>query len=400
MTLAVVIADDLTGALDTGVQFSNRGLSVGVITDHKSLQRDLRSFDVLVVDTESRHLPPDKAAQIVSEAGRAGHALGAKLCYKKVDSTLRGNIGAELTALLDGGFGHELMFIPAFPELGRTVQDGMLLLDGKPIGETEMKDDPINPMGESEIKAIIAQQSAVPVETLAKPHSLPPSGKGPAIYLFDSASRADLQEICEHLASQDRLRLTAGSAGFAGALADYLAPALPPGEIPKCRLPLLVVSGSLNPVSRRQAEYAADCGFEHISISPEYLVSSERCAVQMLDRLVQTVSNRLNQGRNVIVETGATRLEDGGGLTPVLGRLVKDIIDGSVPLTLVLFGGDTAIGVLNALQVSVVIPQLELAPGTALSRTVSDVYGMQIITKAGGFGSEDLLVQIHHLLKG
>ena len=93
MLLLLIIADDFTGALDTGVQFAAYGAATRVMVKD---QVDFASCDaqVLVVDTETRHLPPEKAYQIVEELTRAACRAGIRYIYKKTDSALRGNIGA------------------------------------------------------------------------------------------------------------------------------------------------------------------------------------------------------------------------------------------------------------------------------------------------------------------
>ena len=99
MLLLLIIADDFTGALDTGVQFAAYGAATRVMVKD---QVDFASCDaqVLVVDTETRHLPPEKAYQIVEELTRAACRAGIRYIYKKTDSALRGTIGAELAAVL------------------------------------------------------------------------------------------------------------------------------------------------------------------------------------------------------------------------------------------------------------------------------------------------------------
>ena len=132
MLLLLIIADDFTGALDTGVQFAAYGAATRVMVKD---QVDFASCDaqVLVVDTETRHLPPEKAYQIVEELTRAACRAGIRYIYKKTDSALRGNIGAELAAVLQASNNRQLPFLPAFPQNGRTTRDGIHYVDGVPV---------------------------------------------------------------------------------------------------------------------------------------------------------------------------------------------------------------------------------------------------------------------------
>ena len=114
MILLCIIADDFTGALDTGVQFAAHGVSTRVVVD-PNVDFSAHEASVLVVDTETRHLPANQAYDIVSRLVERARRAGISYIYKKTDSALRGNIGAELSALLDASGQAQLHFLPAFP---------------------------------------------------------------------------------------------------------------------------------------------------------------------------------------------------------------------------------------------------------------------------------------------
>ena len=109
----LIIADDFTGALDTGVQLSASGARTLVVTDTR-LQRISPGTDVLVLDAETRHLPPQQAADVVSKIVARARELGVSHLYKKTDSALRGNIGAELGAVLSASGERRLVFFLLF----------------------------------------------------------------------------------------------------------------------------------------------------------------------------------------------------------------------------------------------------------------------------------------------
>ena len=111
MIQLLIIADDLTGAADTAVQFSKKGIATLVTVDRDI---DIASLDprttVLAVDIESRHLSPSEAADRLARVVRRAVDCGVENFYKKTDSTLRGNIGAELEALMNAVHSHRLFF--------------------------------------------------------------------------------------------------------------------------------------------------------------------------------------------------------------------------------------------------------------------------------------------------
>lgn len=401
MVKLIVIADDLTGALDTAVQFTKKGVSAVVITDMKAFSTELADYQVVVVNTESRHLLPEEAAERVRIAAEFGGSIGAEYYYKKIDSTLRGNVGAELGALLHACDSNELMLVPAFSKMGRSVRGGLLYVDGILLGETGFAYDPLNPVCTSGVADIITAQTDIPVHLIRNPDDLPRSGNSEKIFLFDAESDKDLNNIGEYLAQQDRIHVAAGSAGFAEFLADMPIYERKTIESIQAQLPMLIVCGSLNEVSRRQTRYAESLGYHRISLIPEELVNNGCLEQPAIKQSRDDAVAFLKADEDVILETCSLHRQTTGfqgkgslNLATQLGHVVKSIIDESGITTLVVFGGDTAIGILNALQMERIEPLYDIVPGVALSEIVSTKYRMYLITKAGGFGDEDLIHRI------
>ena len=122
----VILADDCTGALDAAVPFVKQSIPVQVfLTGFPEAEALGEKYEVASVALETRHLPPEEAYGIVRRAAEQAWAAGAQYIYKKTDSALRGNIGAELRAVMDGTGEEPLAFIPAFPQMGRTTREGI-----------------------------------------------------------------------------------------------------------------------------------------------------------------------------------------------------------------------------------------------------------------------------------
>lgn len=117
-----VIADDLTGASDSGVQFARKGLRTQVIFDWLGLSDGKDSLDTVVIDTDSRSIPGSMAYDRVSQAAYVLKQKGFTSIYKKLDSTLRGNLGQEIKAVMDVYGFEAAAVVPAFPRIGRTTQ--------------------------------------------------------------------------------------------------------------------------------------------------------------------------------------------------------------------------------------------------------------------------------------
>ncbi|MCI8327728.1 MAG: four-carbon acid sugar kinase family protein, partial [Lachnospiraceae bacterium] len=137
MKKLLILADDLTGALDTGIQFAKLGISTQVLRYTETTPFTFPdTISVLVIDTETRPRTSEEAYHIVYELCRQAKALKIPYIYKKTDSALRGNIGSELKAVLDGTAEQTLHFIPAFPAAGRTTKEGIHFWNDTPIHKT------------------------------------------------------------------------------------------------------------------------------------------------------------------------------------------------------------------------------------------------------------------------
>ena len=161
MILLLIIADDFTGALDTGVQFAARGARTEVVVDPQ-IDFSACGADVLVVDTETRHLPAADAYKTVFDLVERARRAGVRFIYKKTDSALRGNIGAELSALLEASGLRQLPFLPAYPKTGRITKNGVHYINGVPVTESPFGKDPFEPVRHSVIAELIGEQCPAP----------------------------------------------------------------------------------------------------------------------------------------------------------------------------------------------------------------------------------------------
>lgn len=134
----LIIADDFTGANDTGVQLKRRGYPTEVLFAGKPVD----SQNSIVIDTESRNALPGHAYEIVRHSLEQVDFGQFRYIIKKVDSTMRGNISQEIKAVDDVFHPELLVFAPALPALGRTTMDGVQCLRGVEICKTELSRTP------------------------------------------------------------------------------------------------------------------------------------------------------------------------------------------------------------------------------------------------------------------
>jgi len=332
----LAIADDLTGALEVGAKFAGFGVPATVTT-----VRDVAApptTRVLVIDTETRHLSAHDAVAAIQSLANAACRAGPWLVYKKTDSTLRGNIAAELRALLDVWPDRRIVFSGAYPALGRTVRNGQLLVHGMPVHETEFAADPLNPVTASSIQAILAGLPAT---------------------VLDGESDGDVIAAASQVLQEVPTPISAGPAALAGALAGNLGDRDEPCLLPQLNR-ILVVNGSRHPGSRAQIEYARSHGL----FSDHWAWFDEVVDGEGMERALRT------------------------------GERVRQRLESSTFDALVVFGGDTAFGVHRALGSPQFESICEIVPGAPLSRSAS----LHWITKAGGFGTPDLLCEIRKRL--
>jgi uncharacterized protein YgbK (DUF1537 family) len=367
----LAIADDTTGALEVGAQFASAGVRTRV-----SLRCGLnRSSRVLVVDAHTRRLKPAQARYRIRRLAAAARASGIPCLYKKTDSTLRGNIAAELQALLDVFPERLLIYAPAYPRMGRLVVGGELFVDGVPRGS---------------IPALLARGCGAPVllaAGAAELEALLDSAAPGSILFCDGRSEEDLRAAAAVLARSGRASIVAGPAGFSG----YWIRTLPVERGSVASQPAvrrcLVLSGSMDPVSMEQVRRAAQDGLPTVFV-PQDEAADSRAAAEVASRLAAG-------GCAALATPGVCPRGVSQRIGAMAGRVLEDqTVDG-----IVVFGGQTAWALLQTLDVTEIEPRFDLLPGTPLSLIRRRGRDIVLVTKAGGFGGTDALLSIRKRLE-
>ncbi len=377
-----VIADGTTGALDTGAQCVTFGIRTTVILDTGGIEESgvgalgaCGRGACFVFDSDSRRLDAGDGRARVSAVASFAHRFQLPIVYKKVDSTLRGNIAAEISALAGAFDG--IVFAPELPEAGRVCVDEEYLIGGLPIARTEFASG-----GTDESSRLASlfdhAERLIPVPTtagaLAERLSCRPDGEGTPVYVCDAAARADLDRIAAAVVESGANLLPAGSAGlflsWLRRTLDRHAPRVG-FDVPG---PVLIVAGSTTAATRRQIE-----------------------RVRTLCRVIEArpgdagtagdIFDALDGGGHVCVVTIGF---DRGAMLPVASASAK-----VRPGTIVLTGGWTARRVFDAVGARAVVISGEYAPLVPAGVVVGGFLdGVRVITKAGGFGGDDLFERI------
>lgn len=354
---------------------------------------------VWVVNAQSRHLSPAQAAERIAMIVRVTLPFAPDLYYKKTDSVLRGNIGAEIESLMKAVGAQNACFAPAFPENGRTTKKGVQYVHGVPLDKTIFGRDPFEPVKHSDVRAVIAEQSTTPV-VLAQ-DKCPDEG----IALFGAETNSDMRAAAQVMRAND-VRVLAGCAGLASVLAEVYE--LDQGNFSQPFLPqrMIVLSGSLHPVTARQLHYARHHGINGITLSteqlycPHYLdtppgISFGRQMAEWARRQQHLLIEAASLAANNINSSDITREIVANNI----GALGCALIRTKIPAVYVLTGGDTLMAVMQQLGSATLRPITEILPGVVLSETVIDGQTLFIISKSGGFGPDDVFLQIIAYLK-
>src|SRR6056297_598632 len=160
-----IIADDLTGANDTGVQFAKNGYKTKVMIlndEFKNIEFE-NNHDVLVIDTETREVEENVARSKLTKILQEIKVSEKDIIYKKIDSTLRGNIGAEIEEIMKILNKHFCIISPSFPSHQRVTIGGNLLVEQKLLGLSGYVDNSIGKKAESFIPSLLGQQTKLSI---------------------------------------------------------------------------------------------------------------------------------------------------------------------------------------------------------------------------------------------
>ncbi|GHS93077.1 membrane protein [Synergistales bacterium] len=398
----IIVADDLTGACDTGIQFVRKGLGTIIVTEAGGELGSLseKTQDAIVINTDSRN---DDGATAAAKLFRIGEALkpyvGKSIFYKKVDSTLRGNIGAEAKAL-KGALGLDTVFFqPAYPQNGRTTVNGELRLNGVPVHLTDIAKDPLKPISTSSLKEILneSEDDFISCDVLT-----------------DDDMKNAIARVLETRSAENVLWV--GSAGLASVLTDVLGkkklnPPVRSGANKKRVGSILGLVGSYHPINIAQIEKARlDPNVTVIAPDVGEMTRSPQSAA---NAILRDILSAMEQKKDVLVVTAITPEQRDGSkrdattsarIADFLSFVCRDTIqktwDKELFISgLYMTGGEVASRVLQALDVSELVPMREIETGVPLLLAVNGSYNGLLVTKAGAFGGDESVIKILDALR-
>ncbi|MBL9215919.1 MAG: four-carbon acid sugar kinase family protein [Opitutaceae bacterium] len=384
-----LLADDLSGALEAGAAFRARGWSVTLSLAGPAQAPAAAGLEV--VSSETRNAPAAAAGPAVRRLLAERRAAGGRLRFKKIDSTLRGPVGAELRALVDELAPPLVVVCPATPAVGRTVRAGVLCVRGVPVAETEFRRDPGWPSTESRLAVRIREAGAAGVAELPlaalRAGRAGEAARTGGVLASDAETDADLRQLVESVLAVQPAAVFVGAGGLAHALAAVLPPAQAAAS-PAWPRPAttLFVSGSMNDRSRRQLEKLRDeCGVPLHEVD----ASADRRAQAVAD-IAATLAV---SGAAAVALTRSCGPVDPASPVAWLREVVTALAArGSPPELLVATGGETAQALCASLDIRRLDLLQEAETGVVLTAATSTRPSNPkwVVIKPGGFGSDSV----------
>ena len=405
-----LIADDLTGANNAGVQLAKQGFpTVTVMHDAASVPD---GYDAVCVDSDSRYVSPEEARQRVAASARRMRERGARLLCKRVDTLLRGNVGAEIDGMLDLMPDALAVFAAAFPGSNRVVRDGTLFVDGAPVTDHLVaSSDPIAPVRHAAIAKIVASQSRARVDhvtlnvvsagaaAIAR-RLTEVAASGARIAIVDAVADDDIAAIAYAMAQLERPLVPVDPGALSAMYARRRFPAAGEKQV-------LVAVGSVSAITRRQlANVLREYGAEAMLVDAARLAARDHgeeeirratdAALRQPGTGALRVITTLDDGAALSLDTLAQR----EGTSPQV--LSKRIAEGLARVSVGIMqasrgtiagcystGGDVTAAIYKAAAATGVKIEGEVMPLTAHVRLVGGTLdGLRMVTKGGSIGGD------------
>ncbi len=415
-----VIADDYTGASDLANTLSKEGVRTVQTIGVPDAALALPDADAVVVSLKSRSIPADEAvAQSLAAyawlKGRGASHILFKVC-STFDSTDEGNIGPVTDALRLATGAAIVPVTPAFPETGRTVYMGHLFVGDVPLNESPLKDHPLNPMTDSDLKRVLARQSAgrvglVPLKDVAagadavsaRLEKLALEGRTAAI--VDAVFDRDLEAVGIAAAA---LPLSTGASGLGLGLARAL---IADGRVLRQQSDGVALAAGIGGYAAVVAGSCSKATLEQIAIAegqmPVLRLSAERLVTHPeaeVAAALEWAKARLASGPALIAASGAPeqvaevqarfgRHAAGVAIEHGTAAISEGLVAAGVR-RLVLAGGETSGASVDRLKIPAFLVGPEIAPGVPLLRTEGQPgEPMVLALKSGNFGGPDFFAK-------
>lgn len=428
MADVIIIADDLTGANATSVLLAKEGYKACTFLNLDAYsEKDGELFNIISISTDSRGIGRDEAYDRVAKVATFFKDKNASFFTKRIDSTLRGNIGAEIEAVLDSLGGDEIaVMVSAFPSSGRVTIGGYLLVHSVPLEKTDVAKDPKTPVNTSCVNQLINMQTKyqagfIPLTTvfsgveMLKESILSEKEKGSRIIIIDATTDEDIAVIAKAVTRTGLSVVAVDPGPFTAALTKELVSKPVKGRGQK----VLLTVGSVSNLTRRQLEelrlrynpLLVSVDSKKLVYPADKAAETERAAQKLLSEMEDyeivglITTSREEEVLNlhaIAAELGETEDAVAQRIADGLAEITKKVLQqsGTAIGGLYTSGGDVTVAVCKELASAGISVKDEVLPLAAYGRIVKGDYdNMPIITKGGLVGEPNALIKcVEYLL--
>ena len=418
----IVIADDLTGSNATCSLFKKIGLRAASIL---KLQGDINyDVDVISYSTASRGLDKEEAYKKVSEAIKILKNKDVLVYNKRIDSTLRGNIGTEINAMLDNLEDDRIaVVIPAYPDSGRIVVNKTMLVNGVLLENSDAGKDPKTPIKTSCVESLVQKDIkysstyftlsdiAQPIEEIVK--KIQEAIKKSRVLIFDAVNNEDIIKISKAIIHSDINIVTVDPGPFT---LYYSKELQKKNHLEK---KILMVIGSVTATTKKQIEYILqEEDIFLVKMKVEDFFEKETC-LKEIERVIAYIKKGIASYDLFLVTTSPIGDEKKADLQKLAENLnttveeISKIIANTLTETVVKIlketekfegvyssGGDITIALLEKLKAIGVEIREEVIPLAAYGRIIGgDFPNLKLVSKGGMVGDEKTIKLCLHKIK-
>ena len=418
----IVIADDLTGSNATCSLFKKIGLRAASIL---KLQGDINyDVDVISYSTASRGLDKEEAYKKVSEAIKILKNKDVLVYNKRIDSTLRGNIGTEINAMLDNLEDDRIaVVIPAYPDSGRIVVNKTMLVNGVLLENSDAGKDPKTPIKTSCVESLIQKgikysstyftlsDIEQPIEEIVK--KIQEAIKKSRVLIFDAVNNEDIIKISKAIINSDINIVTVDPGPFT---LYYSKELQKKNHLEK---KILMVIGSVTATTKKQIEYILqEEDIFLVKMKVEDFFEKETC-LKEIERVIAYIKKGIVSYDLFLVTTSPIGDEKKADLQKLAENLnttveeISKIIANTLTETVVKIlketekfegvyssGGDITIALLEKLKAIGVEIREEVIPLAAYGRIIGgDFPNLKLVSKGGMVGDEKTIKLCLHKIK-
>lgn len=426
MSKVIVIADDLTGANATSILLKKNGYESTTFLDIDVYDKEKnKDLDVVSISTDSRSLEPKVAFEKVSGVVKSFLDEDVEFFSKRIDSTLRGNIGDEIEAVLSNLSEDTVaMVVPSYPGSGRVVIGNHMLVNGLPLSRTSVARDPKTPVNYSRVKSILREGYSKPIGIIyldtvekgseaIKSEILSHFEKGIRLITFDAVSDLDIENIANAINNAELDVITADPGPLTQALAR---------ERFKNRAfnkKIMITIGSVTDVTMKQVmelQNEEKVYLEEVDARKLIYDDSRQAEIQRVSNIVLRVVDDFDlfgivttKNKDKLLnlawigkELGIDEDQVSNRISSGLAEITKNVMDarGKEVSGLYTSGGDITVAVckiLNAVGINMIDEVMPLAVYGKLKDGQFD--GISIITKGGLIGDDNAIIDCINFLR-